>query len=341
VRIAYFDCFSGISGDMALGALVHAGADLQAICETLATLPIEEFSVEQEEVEVQDFSALRIHIKAGRPSVIRTYASIRQMLAEGDLPGEARRTAERIYRRLADAVAKVHGASVEFVTFHEFGELDCAVEIVGCALALHELGVERVFASPVPTGLGMVRTEHGAAPIPSPVVIELLQGAPTYSRGVPAELVTPTGAAILASISEGYGEMPMLLSDRVGYGAGGLRLDFPRVLRVVIGEEHTAGAQASGSAEPSALASGLAEHVLVEATMDASGVGAPERLLHELAAAGALDAWMTPAIGAGGQPRLIVSAVGPHALGGALAEVFRAAPGITQVRTSRVGLTPA
>jgi len=341
VRIAYFDCFSGISGDMALGALVHAGADLHGICETLATLPIEEFSVEQEEVEVRGISALRIHIKAGRPSVIRTYANIRQMIAEGDLPGEARRTAERIYRRLADAVAKVHGASVEFVTFHEFGELDCAVEIVGCALALHVLGVERVFASPIPTGLGMMRTEHGAAPIPSPVVVELLQGAPTYSRGIPVELVTPTGAAILASISEGYGDMPMLLSDRVGYGAGGLRLDFPHVLRVVIGEEQAAGAQASGFVGAPILASMIAEHVLVEATMDASGLGASERLLHELAAAGAMDAWMTPAIGPGGQPRLTVSAVGPSTLADALTEVFRAAPGITQVRTSRVGVTPA
>ena len=169
--------------------------------------------------------------------------------------------AQRMYRRLAEAAARVHGKDVELVTFHEFGDLDCLVEMVGCALALSMLGVERVFASSIPTGLGMIRTEHGITPIPSPVVLELLQGAPTYSRGIPVELVTPTGAAILAAVSEGYGEMPLMLADRVGYGAGHLRLDFPNVLRVVIGAEQRAGARA----EPTAPM----QRFVLEVTMDA------------------------------------------------------------------------
>src|SRR5206468_5760057 len=134
--------------------------------------------------------------------------------------------AQRIFRRLAEAEATVHRKDVEFVTFHEVGGVDSIVDITGTALAVSMLGIERVFASPVPTGFGMARTEHGAIPIPGPAVVELLRGAPVYSRGVPFELVTPTGAAILASFVEGYGEMPLMRVGSVGYGAGRQRLDF-------------------------------------------------------------------------------------------------------------------
>ncbi|HEX9234985.1 MAG TPA: nickel insertion protein, partial [Actinomycetota bacterium] len=167
MRLAYFDCFSGLSGDMALAALIHAGADFDSIAEVLHSFPSEDFSLQGEEVEVRGLSALRVHIESGPQGVIRTYANIRALLEEVELPGEVRRTAHRIYNRLANAAAKVHGKDPELVTFVEFGELDCLVEFVGCALALHQLGVDRVFASPIPTGMGMARTEHGIMPIPS------------------------------------------------------------------------------------------------------------------------------------------------------------------------------
>src|SRR5438874_2027100 len=148
--------------------------------------------------------------------VIRTYSSIRALLDEAPLPEDAGRTAQRIFRRLAEAEARVHRKEVELVTFHEVGGIDSIVDIVGTSLALSTLGVERVFASPVPTGFGMSRTEHGALPIPGPAVLELLRGAPMYSRGVPFELVTPTGAAILATTVEGYGDMPLMRVEEVG-----------------------------------------------------------------------------------------------------------------------------
>jgi pyridinium-3,5-bisthiocarboxylic acid mononucleotide nickel chelatase len=185
VRLAYFDCFSGISGDMALGALVHAGADLDQIRKTLSTFPLDDFAVAAEEVDVRGIPALAIHIRAGPQEVIRTWSSIRVLLDEIELPPLARRTAQRMYYRLAHAAATVHAKDAELVTFHEFGDMECFIAFVGCALAMEMLGVDRVFASPVPTGIGMVRTEHGVMPIPSPVVMELLQGVPTYSRGIP------------------------------------------------------------------------------------------------------------------------------------------------------------
>ncbi|HEU4356798.1 MAG TPA: LarC family nickel insertion protein [Actinomycetota bacterium] len=237
MRTAYFDCIAGISGDMALGALVDAGADFEEVRAHLEKLPMEPFEIEVVEVEEQGIRALRVGVRSSSVGVIRTYGSIRALLDGADLPPEALRLSQRIFRALAEAEAKVHRKDVEAVTFHEADAIDSLVDVVGTALALTLLGVERVLASAVPTGLGMMRTEHGAMPIPSPVVVELLKGAPVYSKGAAAELTTTTGAAILAGTAEGYGDLPRLVVDAVGYGAGSHRLDFPDVLRVLLGHE--------------------------------------------------------------------------------------------------------
>jgi uncharacterized protein (TIGR00299 family) protein len=336
MRVAFFDCFSGISGDMALAALVHAGADLSAIRDVATRFPIDGLEIDHEEVDVRGISAVRVTVRSGPQGVIRTYGSLRVLLESADLPDGARRFAQRAYRRLADAAAIVHGKDPELVTFHDFGEADCLVDFVGCGLALEMLGVERVFASPVPTGMGMARTEHGMMPIPSPVVTQLLQGVPSYSRGVPVELVTPAGAAILVAASEGYGDMPMMRADHVGYGAGTLRLDFPNVLRVVIGEEARTGRSARDSGSVDELVG--QGTVLVEGSVDADA-SRPEDLLSRVEAAGATEAWLTPVTAPGG-PRLIVSALGPASSRDDLVAALRAA-GVGSVRISPVFVPPA
>lgn len=336
MRVAYFDCFSGISGDMALAALIHAGADPAQITESLSALPIEGFSVETEDVELRGITALRVHISSGPQAIIRTYAGVKELLDRTGLPAEVGRTAHRIYRRLADAAAIVHGKDPELVTFHEFGEVDGLVEIVGCAIALHQLEVQRVFASPVPTGMGMVRTEHGIMPIPSPVVMELLQGVPTYSRGVPVELVTATGAAILSAISEGYGDMPLMRADHVGYGAGHLRLDFPHAVRIVIGEELQAGARAAGAVRLADLMAG--SDVLIEAMLDDLDTTGRQRAIEALLEAGASDAWVTEAVGTGGTSRAMVSVLAPPNRRDGILEALRS-QGASGVRILPV-LTP-
>lgn len=331
MRLAYFDCFSGITGGMALGALVHAGADLALISSALSDMPIGEFVLEQEPVEVQDIAALRIHVHAEPQAVIRTYGSIRALLRDAKLPEAARRTALRIYQRLAEASARVHSKEVDVVTFSEFGELECLIEFVGCAIALHSLGVERVYASSLPTGLGMIRTEHGMSPIPSPVVLELLRGAPTYSRGIPVELVTASGAAILAALSEGYGDMPVMRSENVGYGAGTLRLDFPNVLRVVIGEEQRAG-PLRGPSTP--------EAALVSAVVRGMDDSAAESIVAELIAAGASDAWTTSVTTGGGRLATRVEALCSADRADALVAVLRAAEGVRTVTVLPATLSP-
>jgi pyridinium-3,5-bisthiocarboxylic acid mononucleotide nickel chelatase len=329
MRVAYFDCFSGISGNMALAALVHAGADLDAISQAIAALPVEGFDLERQAVDVQGIAATRLHLSWQPQEVIRTYASIRALLEESDLPASPLRTAQRMYRRLAEAAARAYAKEIELVTFHEFGDLDCMVDFVGCALALDQLGVERVFASPIPTGLGMARTEHGLTPVPGPVVLELLRGAPTYSRGIPVELVTPTGAAILAAISEGYGDMPMMRVDRVGYGAGQPRIGFPNAVRVVVG----VGSSSTTGGPPSAA------KVMVEATVPGdSDPPRREALLARLFGAGADDAWITFAVGRGGLPRATISAVVPRERTDEIAAALRSEPGAVDVRIIAVSM---
>src|SRR3954452_10904262 len=217
---------------MALGALIDAGADFDALREQLAKLPLEPYKVLVEEQQSAGLRATRVTVRAEATPLVRTYSSIRLLIDAAPLPPAARATAQRIFRRLAEAEARIHRKEVELVTFHEVGGIDSIVDIVGPSLALHLLGIERVFASAVPTGTGMVRTDHGLLPLPAPAVVELLRGAPMYSLGVPFELVTPTGAAILAATAEGYGGLPLMKVESVGYGAGTHELEFPNVVRV-------------------------------------------------------------------------------------------------------------
>ncbi len=302
VRVAYFDCVAGISGDMSLGALIDAGADFEELHARLAKLPIEPFELDRQEVETFGVRATRVSVRAGIRGVIRTYASIRQLLDGADLPPDVRNTAHRIFRRLAEAEARVHRKELDLVTFHEFGEVDSIVDIAGSALALSMLGVERVFASPVPTGLGMVRTEHGAMPIPGPTVVELLRGAPLYSRGTPVELVTPTGAAILAALAEGFGDVPMMRVEAAGYGAGSQRLGFPNVLRVLVGQE-----EARMLPVPPADRVG---HVTVAYNVSDLDPTDYEEALDRVFDAGAEDAWLTPVIAREG-PAVRITCVCP------------------------------
>ncbi|HEX9717991.1 MAG TPA: nickel pincer cofactor biosynthesis protein LarC, partial [Actinomycetota bacterium] len=300
MRLAYFDCIAGISGDMALAALIDAGADFALLRDELAKLPIGPFDLEVEDVETYGIHAKQVVVQASTAGVIRTYASIRTLLDSAGLPVEPLELAHRIFRRLAEAEARVHRKEIDLVTFHEVGAVDSIVDITGTALALSMLGVERVFSSAVPTGFGMTRTDHGAMPIPAPAVVELLRGAPLYSKGVPVELVTPTGAAILAATVEGFGELPMMIVGSVGYGAGTHRLDFPNVLRVMVGEQ----AEARGGEEP---AGGDSTEVLLDTNVDDLNPELYGFVIERLLAAGAQDAWLTPVVMKKGRPGVKIS----------------------------------
>ena len=250
MRIAYFDCIAGITGDTALAALLDAGADADELTTALNTLPLEPFELEITRVEEHGVAATRVILRSEPAGVIRTYSSVRSLIEAAELAPEALRLSHRMLRLYAEADARVHRREPEVVRFADTSGLDTIVGLVGTSVALSLLGVERIFSSAVPTGLGMTRSEHGAMPIPTPTVVELLRGAPMFSRGVAAELTNATGAAILAATVEGYGDLPATRIERVGYGAGTLRIDIPNLLRVVIGEEEPASSLPSPTGTP-------------------------------------------------------------------------------------------
>jgi len=329
MRILYFDCIAGISGDMALGALIDAGADIGAIRTGLQGLPIEPFDLDVESTETGGLAATKVLVRASTVGVIRTYASVRSLLDRAEIPLDAKAMAQRIFRRLAEAEAMVHRRELEQVTFHEVGAVDSIVDIVGTALAIASLGIDRVFASSVPTGLGMVKTEHGSLPIPAPAVVELLRGAPLYSRNVPVELVTPTGAAILASLVEGFGELPGMRVEHVGYGAGSARLDFPNVLRVLIGEEDRE-AMAAVAETPAGA------ELVLETNIDDLNPELYAYVLERLFAAGAQDAWLTPIVMKKGRPAVTISVLVAPARRNAVSQVLFREAGTLGIRASVV-----
>ncbi|HEY1332074.1 MAG TPA: LarC family nickel insertion protein [Actinomycetota bacterium] len=333
MRLAYFDCFSGISGNMALSALVHAGADLDRIGAALDRLPTIGFVLDREEVDVNGTAATRVHVKVVPEGVIRTFASIRSMLDEADLPERARWNAQRIFHRMASADAKVHNREPEVATFHDAAGDDTIVDVLGCTLAIDLLGIDRVVASPLPIGVGMARTDHGLMPVPSPLVMEILQGVPTYSRGIPVELATPTGAAIVASLAEDFGDQPAIRAEAIGYGAGPSRPDYPNLLRVVIGDEHRTAAGATTDPDGDALI----QTTLRGTDPQSSTVAAH---LDALRAAGASRAWAAPAIELGGMVTT-VCAVAPSPASASVVACMRAAPGATEVLISPVRRAPA
>ena len=329
MRILYFDCIAGISGDMALGALIDAGADLETIRGGLMGLPVEPFDLDVEQVETGGLRATKAHVRTSTVGLIRTYASIRSLLDLAEIPLDAKAMAHRIFRRLAEAEAMVHRRELEQVTFHEVGAVDSIVDIVGTALALSSLGVDRMFASAVPTGLGMVKSEHGALPIPAPAVVELLRGAPMYSRNVPVELVTPTGAAILASLVEGFGELPRMRVEQIGYGAGSARLDFPNVLRVLIGEEDREAAAPAAATPPGT-------ELVLETNIDDLNPELYTYVLERLFAAGAQDAWLTPIVMKKGRPAVTISVLVSPSRQEAIRQVLFREAGTLGIRATTV-----
>ncbi|MCS7167865.1 MAG: nickel pincer cofactor biosynthesis protein LarC [Gemmatales bacterium] len=235
MRVLHFDCFSGISGDMTLGALVSLGVPAEVIQAGLASLHLP-MRVEFEPVKRCGFAAVQARVQAEDEHHHRHLRDIEQILLRSDLPAEARDLALRIFRRLAEAEAAVHGQAVDQVHFHEVGALDSIADIVGVAVGLCWLRPERYTSRPVPTGTGQVRGAHGWMPIPAPGTLELLKGVPLAPSSVEAELTTPTGAAILTTLVQEWTALPAFTVQNVGYGAGSRDFpDRPNVLRLILG----------------------------------------------------------------------------------------------------------
>jgi uncharacterized protein (TIGR00299 family) protein len=235
-HICYFDAFSGISGDMTVGALADAGADEAGIADAVASLEAGA-TVSFEKVKRRGIAGTKYHVATEETKKHRHLSHIVKMIEKGNLTGGARQRAIAIFQKLGEAEAAVHDMPIEKVHFHEVGAADSIADIVGAAVALDSLGVETVVCSPINVGSGTVNTEHGVLPVPAPATARLLTGAPVYSRGPEMELTTPTGAAIAATLAARFGPMPAMKIAAAGYGAGSKDFtEHANVLRVVTGE---------------------------------------------------------------------------------------------------------
>jgi uncharacterized protein (TIGR00299 family) protein len=237
MKLAYFDCFSGISGDMTLGALFDAGCDLAQLREELRGLQVPDWKLSAEKVWKNGMAATCARVKTEGQQKHRSLSAILQILRDSKLSSSVRDRAVAIFHKLGEAEARVHDAPIEKIHFHEVGAVDAIVDIVGACLGFHMLGIEKFACSPLNVGGGTVKVAHGVLPVPAPATANLLQGKPTYSNGVQRELVTPTGAAIVATLCDSFGPQPPMCVSAIGYGAGGADLEGqPNVLRIMIGE---------------------------------------------------------------------------------------------------------
>ncbi|HEX6678916.1 MAG TPA: nickel pincer cofactor biosynthesis protein LarC [Actinomycetes bacterium] len=308
---AYFDCFAGISGDMALGALLDAGGDLDALRTGLRGLDLDPFELDVSTVERGGIGATRVEVRTGPPGASRNWGDVRSLLGAATLPEAVRARALATFERLAAAEGRVHRVAPDQVHFHEVGAVDALVDVVGTALLLHDLGVEEAWASPVATGGGRTRGAHGPLPVPAPAVLELLRGAPLHGGGVPVELTTPTGAAILAASVATFAELPPLRVARVGYGAGARQLDeLPNLLRVILGERLRDGGGAGDGG------------LVLEANLDDMLPELVPWVMERLFAAGAADVWLTPVQMKKGRPGITLSALCPPGSDGAVRAVL-------------------
>lgn len=235
MRVAYFDCARGISGGAALAALLDAGADVAELVARLGVLGGDASRIGVGDAMVGAFRARMVSIEGGSDAVARGLRDMEGLITAASLPDAARDMALGVYRSLAEAEARVHGSDPAAVRFHEVGSLRSFVGVVGTALALEDLGIERIVASPLPFGHGTVETAHGRLSVPAPATLELLRGIPVEPQDGEGELVTPTGAAILAVAASGFGAAPAMTIEHIGYGTGGPKPDGV-LLRVIVGE---------------------------------------------------------------------------------------------------------
>lgn len=306
MKIAYFDCSAGISGDMCLGALVDAGVPLKEIERALRTLPVKGYALQARKVKRASIAATKVDVivqklspggRRSQKSEKKKWKDIENIIKASSLSAGIKQKGLRIFRGLFEAEGKVHGKTFNRTHLHELGAVDCMVDVFGTLLGLDFLGVEKVFSSAVNLGSGFVKTEHGKLPVPAPATAELLKGIPAYASGVSFELATPTGAAIVREVADCCVNMPLMKADRIGYGAGQKDIDgFPNILRIFVGEE-TARQESAH----------LPKVTVIETNIDDLNPQVYEHVMERLFDSGALDVFLTQVIMKKGRPGILLT----------------------------------
>lgn len=287
-KVAYFDCFSGISGDMTLGVLVDLGLKPEVLKDELLKLNLDGYKISFNKVQKHSITGTKVDIELDNHDHHhehnhhgRHLSDIIKLISESQLNQDVKDMAEKIFTRLGEAEAKVHNVDIEKIHFHEVGAVDSILDIVGSAIGINALGIDKIYSSPLPLGQGFVKSSHGVIPVPAPATVELLRGIPAKRTEISAELVTPTGAAIISTITDSFGPIPDMTIENIGYGAG--TKDFteqPNLLRVIIGT--------SKDVYESDVIN------VVETNIDDMSPQVYDLLMDKLFSIGALDVFLTP-----------------------------------------------
>jgi uncharacterized protein (TIGR00299 family) protein len=305
MRIAYFDCFSGISGDMIVGSLLDAGLGFESLQNELEKLNLPGFRVKLERLRRKSIAGTKFNVEIEKEDREKQLGDILEILEKSGLEGKIVSRATEIFERMATAEGKVHDRKIDEVHFHEIGGMDTIVDVVSGLAGLELLRVEAVFGSKVNVGSGFIETSHGTLPIPAPATVELLKGIPLYSNHIEGELTTPTGAAILSSLSKGFGEIPEMEIETIGYGAGSRDFEIPNLLRVLIGE--------SKGVQLNAPTTDFEQDqvILVETNIDDMSPELFEHVSERLMKNGGLDVYLTPVQMKKGRPGVLLSLLSP------------------------------
>jgi uncharacterized protein (TIGR00299 family) protein len=311
-QIVYLDCHSGISGDMFLGALLDAGLSFDTLSNSLVGLPIDDFRLETGTYEDKGIRGTRFNVVVTKKQPERHRSDIATILNGSALPERVRETALSIFQCLAEAEATVHGTTIEQVHFHEVGAVDAIVDIVGAAIGIEELGITQIYASPLPLTSGHVKTAHGLLPVPAPATLEILRRVSAPWKACPAEgeLVTPTGAAILATLARF--ETPAIAIERVGYGFGQKRMPWPNCLRLCIGRDYSPLSSQRADADTDWV-------TVIESHIDNMSGELLGGLMQRLFTAGALDVSYTPIQMKKNRPATLITIIAPTELADTLA----------------------
>lgn len=298
MKVAYFDCFSGASGDMILGAMIDAGLSPRALREELEKLRVSGLRLKKKKVLRAGIAGTQVLVE--RKSERRVHRNLKEVLSiieRSELGPEVKEKSKAIFQRIANAEAKIHHLSVDEVHFHELGGLDSVVDIVGSILGLQLLGVDEVWVSRVNVGGGFVTCEHGIFPVPAPATLSLMKGKPIYSSGIEKELLTPTGAAVLTTLGSKFGEMPTMEVEKIGYGAGRDDLPHPNLLRLMIGS--------------SLEGLGKERVSVIETNIDDMNPQLFDHIIEGLFKRGALDVFLTSVIMKKNRPGIVLTVISP------------------------------
>ena len=283
MNIAYFQCNAGASGDMILGALIDAGLSLERLREYLCALPFGGYELTAQKVMRKGIAATKVEVTVKEDETPRSLKDIEAIIHASNLPNPVREKCLQIFWRLATAEAQVHGKTIDEITFHEVGAKDAIIDIVGAVVGFSHLGIEEIYSSPLNVGSGIIETPTGFLPVPAPATLVLLKGIPVYSRYAERELLTPTGAAILSTLSKSFGDMPLLKVKTMGYGAGSYDLSIPNVLRIIVGEKED---RERDFLEAPAL--------MMETNIDDMNPEWYDHIMRKLFALGAMDVFIKP-----------------------------------------------